>query len=134
MNARALVGLALALALPLTALACASADPEPTHTSQKTASTSPAPTAHPSASSTASSDAPCVPPGTHGNALGIGAYCDAKTRCSGDAFCTADFGAPVGAQFCTFACSEDKECGEGAVCYKGDSRGAGCVPAACVKK
>jgi hypothetical protein len=131
MNARPLF-LALALPFPLV-VGCASADPEPSHTSQKSSATTPAPSS-PSSSSASDSDPPCVAPGARGNAAGIGAYCDAKTRCSGEAFCTADFGAPAGAQFCTFACAEDKECGAGAVCYHGDSRGSGCVPVACVGK
>jgi hypothetical protein len=78
----------------------------------------------------AGTDAACSPPGTKGNALGIGAYCNAKTKCTGDTFCTADFGTEEGSSFCSRQCAKDSECGEGAFCYK-EARGAGCVTRAC---
>lgn len=75
----------------------------------------------------------CVEKGAKANDKGVGAYCDAKTKCSDGAFCTADFGAPVGAQFCTVICSEDADCGAGAHCFQ-EARGKGCVPDACMSK
>lgn len=74
---------------------------------------------------------PCVKADAKANDKGVGAYCDAKTRCSQGAFCTADFGAPVGAQFCTLMCETDSDCGSGAKCFE-ETRGKGCVPVACL--
>ncbi len=79
------------------------------------------------------SEPPCSPPGTKGNALGIGAYCNATVKCTGDTFCTADFGTKEGDSFCSRQCVKDSECGEGAFCYK-ETRGAGCVTLACAPK
>ena len=81
-------------------------------------------------SGTRPTNGPCAPVGSKANEKGVGAYCDAKTPCSGDTFCTADFGAGAGAQFCSKQCGNDAECGEGALCYK-EARGAGCVTLAC---
>ncbi len=107
---------------------CASAAEEPspraTKTTGATATTEPA--------EDRPSDAPCVPEGTKANDKGVGAYCDAQTRCPSRSICTGDFGASKGAQFCTFACSSDAECGAGATCFK-EARGSGCVPVACQK-
>lgn len=77
-------------------------------------------------------DPPCVPKDAKANDKGVGAYCDAKVRCAKGAFCTADFGAPVGAQFCTLMCNTDADCGSGSICFE-EARGKGCVPSACVK-
>ncbi len=72
----------------------------------------------------------CVPEGTKGNAIGVGAYCQASAECKTGTFCTAG-AAPKGAEFCTAFCSTDADCGEGASCYQ-DPRGKACVPAACL--
>jgi hypothetical protein len=76
-------------------------------------------------------DKACVEPGAKANDKGIGAYCDEGTRCKTGFLCTGDFGAPEGARFCTTVCQNDGECGAGAHCYAGDSRGKGCVLDAC---
>ncbi|MBX3187793.1 MAG: hypothetical protein KF819_12290 [Labilithrix sp.] len=76
--------------------------------------------------------AACAPKGAKGNDLGVGAFCDkSAARCTGGLFCTGDFGAPEGAQFCTQFCSADKDCGKDAVCFK-EARGSACVPNACL--
>lgn len=72
----------------------------------------------------------CVPAGTKGNAIGVGAYCQASSECKSGTFCTAG-AAPKGAEFCTAFCSTDADCGDGASCYS-DPRGKACVPAACI--
>lgn len=72
----------------------------------------------------------CVPPGTKGNSLGVGEYCQAASDCKTGTFCTAGL-APKGAEFCTAFCSTDADCGEGASCYT-DPRGKGCAPTACL--
>jgi hypothetical protein len=72
----------------------------------------------------------CVPEGTKGNTIGVGAYCQASAECKSGTFCTAG-AAPKGAEFCTAFCSSDADCGEGASCYS-DPRGKACVPAACI--
>jgi hypothetical protein len=77
-----------------------------------------------------SSAAECVSAGTKGNALGVGAYCQAATDCSSGTFCTAGI-APKGAEFCTLLCATDADCGEGSRCYS-DPRGKACVPTACL--
>ena len=88
--------------------------------------------AHSSKTPGPSSDATeCVLPGAKGNALGVGAYCQASSECQQGTFCTAGQ-APKGAEFCTAFCADDTDCGEGASCYAGDPRGKGCVPAACL--
>ena len=76
----------------------------------------------------------CVPVGTKGNSIGVGAYCQKAADCpNAGAFCTAGQ-APKGAEFCTAFCAVDSDCGEGAKCYAGDPRGKGCVPIACLPK
>jgi hypothetical protein len=80
----------------------------------------------------------CVAPGSAGNTLGIGAYCDAQTTCPAATpghvlLCTANFGAPAHEWFCTSPCTGDSECGDGAVCVT-DTRGRGCVPVPCTAK
>jgi hypothetical protein len=72
----------------------------------------------------------CVPAGTKGNALGVGAYCQAASDCTNGTFCTAGF-APKGAEFCTLFCTTDADCGEGNSCYT-DPRGKACAPSACL--
>lgn len=73
----------------------------------------------------------CVTKDAKPNDKGVGAYCDKTVRCGSGAFCTADFGAPVGAQFCTLMCETDSDCGSGAKCFE-ETRGKGCVPVACL--
>jgi len=73
----------------------------------------------------------CVTKDAKPNDKGVGAYCDKTVRCGSGAFCTADFGAPVGAQFCTLMCEQDSDCGSGAKCFE-ETRGKGCVPVACL--
>lgn len=73
----------------------------------------------------------CVPEGTKGNSIGVGAYCAAATDCKDGTFCPVGI-APKGAVFCTALCATDADCGEGATCYA-EARGKGCVPNACLK-
>jgi hypothetical protein len=109
--------------------ACSSAEPSaPVDPSSPTGTASGSSSTAPSAST--APKAPCAPPGSKANEKGVGAFCDAKTPCSGDTFCTGDFGAPEGARFCSKQCATDAECGAGATCYK-ETRGAGCVTIAC---
>jgi len=93
-------------------------------------SSSSSPTSGNAASGDAGSGAACVQPGQKSNDQGVGAYCDSTTPCPTNTFCTADFGAPVGAQFCSKTCTTDDQCGTGAFCYH-EARGAGCVTNAC---
>lgn len=75
----------------------------------------------------------CVAPGTHANAVGVGAYCDEKTSCSGATVCTASLPDAGTAHFCTkLGCKADAECGAGAFCWHGDPRGAACIVESCV--
>jgi hypothetical protein len=137
--AAAVVGLAAVLA------GCSSADPPAptggsTSSPSKPAPSTPAPA--PSGGGTATSEqndtspgpdsaaVDCVPEGTKGNALGVGAYCQAAADCKTGTFCTAGL-APKGAEFCTAFCSTDADCGEGASCYT-DPRGRACAPTACI--
>lgn len=113
------------------ALTACSGSAEPTAPGEPSAPSpagSTASAASPSASAT--SKAPCAPPGSKANDKGVGAFCDANTPCTGDTFCTGDFGAPEGARFCSKQCATDAECGAGASCFK-EARGAGCVTLAC---
>jgi hypothetical protein len=81
----------------------------------------------------------CVPPGTVGNALGIGGYCSplagqCDTAGPGGAarICTGDLtSTPAHAWFCTYPCSHTRDCGEGNVCFE-NSEGAGCIPTSCL--
>ena len=75
---------------------------------------------------------PCVPEGTKGNELGVGAFCSTSVACASGLLCTAAY-APVGAQFCTIVCSVDSDCGANATCYH-EARGSGCTPNACLSK
>jgi hypothetical protein len=93
-------------------------------------SSSSSPTSGNAGSGDAGSGAACVQPGQKSNDQGVGAYCDSTTPCPTNTFCTADFGAPVGAQFCSKTCTTDDQCGTGAFCYH-EARGAGCVTNAC---
>lgn len=99
----------------------------------KTPSPKPSATTEPNQPSSSTSSEGCVAKGAKGNAAGIGAYCMKGAECGDGLFCTAEFGAPAGADFCTKPCTADAECGEGAVCYT-DPRGRGCVPVACAGK
>jgi hypothetical protein len=81
----------------------------------------------------------CVPPGTAGNALGIGGYCSplggqCDTAGPGGAarICTADLtSTPAHAWFCTYPCSQPSDCGSGEVCFQ-NAQGAGCIPNTCL--
>ncbi|MBS2015071.1 MAG: hypothetical protein JST00_19425 [Deltaproteobacteria bacterium] len=114
--------------------ACSSEAPAPTKTGSSSSSGASGSAANPPTTTTDQSSTesePCVPKGAKANDKGVGAYCDKATRCSQGAFCTADFGAPVGAQFCTLMCATDADCGSGAKCFE-EARGKGCVPVACL--
>ena len=78
-----------------------------------------------------SKGAVCAVKGDKGNALGIGAFCQKGEKCDNGLFCSADFGAPEGAQFCTLACATDADCGADTTCFH-EARGQGCVPTKCV--
>lgn len=143
MNHKTLNGFCLVAVASLLA-ACSGSDggSTPSETKKSSAPTQPAPSQGggsqdeganddtSSSSSTQSGNTACVAKGATGNSAGVGAYCDANTKCGTDQFCTADFGAPVGAQFCTKICNTDGDCGEDAFCYA-EARGKGCVPNAC---
>lgn len=119
----------------ITLVGCSAAAPEddkPVNTVKSRdggASTPPPPTA-----TTTSPTEPtaCVPEGTKGNSLGVGAFCSKTVACASGLLCTAAY-APVGAQFCTIVCSTDADCGEDSTCYH-EARGSGCTPNACLKK
>ncbi len=76
----------------------------------------------------------CVKPGSKGNEKGVGAYCESSAECMAPAgvllLCSADFGAPATAWFCTTPCMKDSECGSKAICGS-SSQGMGCVPFGC---
>jgi hypothetical protein len=83
--------------------------------------------------------APCLE-GQCGNALGVGQPCTAGGNECADlpfgthaSFCTVDF-EDTDLWYCTKACTEDSQCGEGAVCtVDPDVPGSasGCLPASC---
>ncbi len=129
---------ALGFALGMVAIlvsACSGEAPQPTPSKN---ATSPAPSGSRAGGANDGDDdddnapAACVTKADKGNTLGVGAYCDKQTRCKTGHFCTADFGAPAGAHFCTVICATDADCGAGAVCFE-ETRGKGCIPNACVK-
>jgi len=72
----------------------------------------------------------CVRPGTPNNERGVGAYCESLDQCPLGSLCTAQFGAPANAWFCSKLCADDSTCGSNAYCAY-DSRGHACVPFAC---
>ena len=76
-------------------------------------------------------DLNCVKPGTPGNEIGVGAYCERMSDCK-MTLCTGLFGAPSDAWFCSKLCTTTSECGSGAVCIS-DPRGTACVPMICIK-
>jgi hypothetical protein len=85
----------------------------------------------PEAGSGHDGSANCVKPGTKNNDQGIGGYCETNDDCvKGKSLCTAQYGAPDNAWFCTRLCAEDPSCGEGLYCAN-DSRGVVCVPLVC---
>jgi hypothetical protein len=71
----------------------------------------------------------CIAPGTPSNDRGVGGYCTTGDECP-KSFCSALFGAPEDAWFCTVPCKKDADCGEGAACMT-DPRGVACVPFVC---
>ena len=77
----------------------------------------------------------CVKPGSPGNELGIGAYCEKQADChrvdgGPPLLCTAAFSSDPYAWFCTTPCSSPTECGSGATCVDSPD-GSGCVPFSC---
>jgi hypothetical protein len=104
----------------------------------------PASTSKPAPTQTASSTDPTTPPATKaaacavagdkGNNLGVGEYCaKGAGTCPSSLFCTADFAAAEGEEFCTAFCATDADCGQAATCYP-DARGSACVPSKCLSK
>ena len=127
--------LVLVAVLAAHSLACGGSDapPQKPETPAKAPTSTEAPTtgtAPPAEGNATAKPGPCAPAGSKANSKGIGAYCDTAAKCGVDTFCTGDFGAPAGAQFCSKQCAGDAECGEGAYCYK-EARGGGCVTLAC---
>ncbi len=87
--------------------------------------------ASPEAGSGHDGSANCVKPGTKNNDQGIGGYCETNDDCvPGKSLCTAKYGAPDDAWFCTRICADDPNCGEGLYCAN-DPRGVVCVPLVC---
>ncbi|MFI5300976.1 MAG: hypothetical protein ACHREM_23080 [Polyangiales bacterium] len=86
-------------------------------------------------------EAGCTGPCDHGNALGVGMYCNGFADCSGNstARLCASLGDPT-LHFCTFLCTKPdaggaNPCGEGATCQCGSGSGGsgcGCTPNACL--
>jgi hypothetical protein len=86
----------------------------------------------PEAGGNPNASANCVKPGTKNNDQGIGGYCETNDDCvSGKSLCTALYGAPDNAWFCTRPCKDDPNCGDGLYCAIGDPRGVACVPIVC---
>jgi hypothetical protein len=98
-------------------------------TSKEKTAPAPSATGAPSSSAPSASKA-CSLPGAKANDKEVGAYCDKSTKCSGTTFCTADFGAPAGATFCTHLCAADADCGASAFCYH-HAAGSACITNAC---
>jgi len=83
---------------------------------------------------------PCLP--ECGNELGVGQPCTkGGAECSDfnlltqAAMCTVDFSNTTELSFCTRPCSQDADCGTGAICREdpGDPAASkGCVPESCV--
>lgn len=81
----------------------------------------------------------CVPPGSPGNASGVGAYCTADAGCpsvpdAGLLICTADVSiTPPNAYFCTkVGCAQDSDCGPGAYCSRQPKfNTTACIPSSC---
>jgi hypothetical protein len=71
----------------------------------------------------------CVAPGTPNNELGIGGYCTTAADCPGE-LCTAQFGAPPNAWFCSKICAQGQSCGSNEVCAVA-AQGVACVPLIC---
>lgn len=112
--------------------ACSSAEaPAPAKTTKSASSSSGGTSGTAVVDQDATEAEACVTKDAKPNDKGVGAYCDKTVRCGSGAFCTADFGAPVGAQFCTLMCEQDSDCGSGAKCFE-ETRGKGCVPVACL--
>ncbi|HEY6460687.1 MAG TPA: PHB depolymerase family esterase [Polyangiaceae bacterium] len=77
----------------------------------------------------------CVPPGTPNNEAGIGGYCSpGGGQCGADTLCTADFGAPAHAWFCTNLCNDGgvANCGSpGPACVTVEGESV-CLPESCL--
>lgn len=82
-------------------------------------------------STDATEDVGCVPEGTKGNSIGVGAFCASASDCKEGTFCPVGQ-APEGSVFCTAFCATDADCGENATCFQ-EARGKGCVPNACLQ-
>jgi len=73
----------------------------------------------------------CVKPGTPNNEQFVGGYCETNAECvKNESLCTALYGAPANAWFCSKPCYSDEECGTGMYCAD-DPRGVACVPLTC---
>jgi hypothetical protein len=73
----------------------------------------------------------CVQPGTPNNEQFVGGYCETNAQCvKNESLCTALYGAPPNAWFCSKPCAGDEECGTGMYCAD-DPRGVACVPLTC---
>ncbi len=77
---------------------------------------------------------PCAKPGAPGNEKGVGKLCsEGGGECSGSApLCIADYADGDFANFCTVVCTDDTECGTGAICL-GSGGTAVCLPTACLE-
>jgi hypothetical protein len=73
----------------------------------------------------------CAEENDLGNELGIGKFCEQDGGQCGDGnICLADYVDGELGNFCTKSCSDDADCGEGALCV-GDGAQAVCFPTAC---
>jgi hypothetical protein len=73
----------------------------------------------------------CVKPGTPNNEQFVGGYCETNAQCvKNESLCTALYGAPPNAWFCSKPCVDNEECGTGMYCAD-DPRGVACVPLVC---
>jgi hypothetical protein len=77
----------------------------------------------------------CIAPGTPNNEKNVGGYCrPGGHECDADgqsSICTADVGQAL--WFCTAVCSNNADCGSGAVCrYSPVYMQSGCVPVMCL--
>ena len=121
-NARLFCGFCAGFCTVLLAAACSS-------TSSSGGETSDAAASDTGSTSDGGGSANCVPPGTPNNEVGIGGYCTTATDCPG-ALCTAQFGAPANAYFCSKICAQGQSCGSNEICAV-DARGIACVPSVC---
>jgi hypothetical protein len=106
-----------------------------TGTTGATTTTEPTATADAGSAAAADASTACVQPTDEGNSVGVGKFCTTSTDCGTNLLCSAAFGAPAGATFCSLICSTDSDCGgDGAICFAGGGAAGGtkaCVTAAC---